>query len=276
MGIIKKLYGIFGITNKKHPAVSLKKKKSRGTLKTTANVSADVKHTPQPVPENYREKQKNYSCIVTVNNEDVAIEISNAIDRKLRIGSEVGIKDGDIEVFIKPIYDINKAKKIALDVLQKEVYRDNKIKWTIYDHIRYEKRKYRRLNLVNIDKQSIFSMLNENAGQKEKSKITLHKSVFTVYNRNTAQYFGELVDISQGGFKLISYVPIEMNAEFYLEIDFRTIKKIEQKIIFNAECLSINNTLGSDFYICNFQFTRIDLKELKIIKQFIDLFSKLD
>jgi len=276
MGIKNKLSSIFGISPKKHPAVMPAEKKSRKAVRTTANVSADVTPIPQSVSENYRDKQKNYSCIVTVNNQETAIEISKAIDSTLKIWSEIGMKDGDIAVFVKPGCDINRANKIVLEVLQKEFHRDTTIKWKLYDHVIDNIRKHKRLNLIYCDKQSILSMMDETAVRSEKPSMEFHQSVFTVYDGNTGNYFGELIDISQGGLKLISQIPFEKNTTYYMEIDFREIKKIKQQFFFDAECVYINNTLSNDFIISGFKYIGIGSIELQTIKRFIELFSKLD
>lgn len=276
MGIKNKLYRIFGKSSKKSHAVSPVEKKTVGTLKGAVDVNANLTPLPKSEPESYREKQQNFLCIVTVNNQTSAINISKAIDSTLKVWSEVGMKDGDIAVFVKPDCDINRAKKIVLEVLKKEVRRDSTIKWKLHSRVKDDKRMHKRLNLVSCDKQSILSMVDETVVRSAKPGIDFHQSVFTVCDGHTGKYFGELIDISQGGFKLISQTPFKKSTTYYQEIDFLAIKKIKQKILFDAECVYINNTLSNDFFISGFKFSGIHQIELKIIKRFIDLFSKLD
>ncbi|MBN1293374.1 MAG: PilZ domain-containing protein, partial [Candidatus Latescibacteria bacterium] len=267
-----KLLNIFRLTKKEQTEKSAKVAKNAASITVTKGEKKDFSDR-QVQPECYEEKQKKYMCVFKVNHQDIAIDISNKIDQKLKTFTEIGIQDNLYAVYIKPGYDMIQAKKIAVSVVQKDIYRERNVKWEFYNQIKDEKRKYQRLNLIKLDKQNIIETLIDD-NQTEKPKISLHQSVFAVYDRNKSQYFGELADISQGGFKLICQMPVKVHTEYNLEADFMTIKNIEQKIQFDAECLYVNDTLGNDIYICCFKYTRIYLQGQETIKKFFNLYSK--
>lgn len=98
-----------------------------------------------------------------------------------------------------------------------------------------------------------------------------------VFNDETNQLVGHLVDIAPEGLKLMSKEPIKEDTDYR----FRMLlpSEMEQKskeITFNATCVWSRDKLYSDFYGSGFQFKDISPEDIEIIKDLISQFGYQD
>ena len=90
-----------------------------------------------------------------------------------------------------------------------------------------------------------------------------------VYDENTHQQTGRLVDISTGGIRLVSENPIKTNSIFQLKMVLP--KEIEGKrtITFDAVSSWCNRAANSDLYDSGFKLVDISPQNVDIIKHLI-------
>ena len=98
-----------------------------------------------------------------------------------------------------------------------------------------------------------------------------------VFDRNTDELLGHLVDITTEGLMLVSEKPIEANKVFQLKMDLPEEIRGSKQIPFDAESKWCKNDINPDFYDTGFLLINVSPGDLVIIEQLIrDFFFHTD
>ena len=91
-----------------------------------------------------------------------------------------------------------------------------------------------------------------------------------VFNRQTGELLGHLIDITPGGAMIISDVPIPLNQLFRLRMDVP--EKIIEKAALDFEARSVwcDRDVNPDFFDTGFQMVNITPEDSAVIEQMID------
>lgn len=93
-----------------------------------------------------------------------------------------------------------------------------------------------------------------------------------VFDRNTEELLGNLVDITTEGLMLISENPIELAKTFELKMDLPEEIRGSRQIFFNAQSKWCKNDVNPDFYDTGFQLSNISTNDIGIIESLIQDF----
>ena len=136
-----------------------------------------------------------------------------------------------------------------------------------------EKRKHKRFNIASYAESEVYAAaINEDNLEIDIEKL-IPQSFFLVYDRNTENVVGHLLDISIGGFMIIGKVPFEKNNVYQFKMDFSSVMNCEQQIPFDVRCAWMEKTLNIEYYITGFEFTKIYTEHIDIIKQLIERYD---
>lgn len=98
-----------------------------------------------------------------------------------------------------------------------------------------------------------------------------------VFNDETNQLIGHVVDMATEGIKLMSKEPILPNKEYRFRMLLPSEMEGKSKqITFNVKCVWSQEKLYSDFYGSGFQFKDISPDDIEIIKDLIGQFGYQD
>ncbi|MEW5818537.1 MAG: PilZ domain-containing protein [Spirochaetota bacterium] len=93
-----------------------------------------------------------------------------------------------------------------------------------------------------------------------------------VFDRNTNNLIGNLVDITTEGIMLISEKPINTNQIYYFRMDLPQAVEGKKEIQFDCQSLWCKNDVNPDFYDTGFKFVNISDNARKIITELINTF----
>ncbi len=95
----------------------------------------------------------------------------------------------------------------------------------------------------------------------------------SIFDRNTNQFVGQLVNITTEGIMLIAENPVKPNLCF----EFRMVlpEKIDgrDEILFDAKSLWCKKDVNPSFYDVGFQIEKVELKDVERIQSLIHEFS---
>jgi hypothetical protein len=91
-----------------------------------------------------------------------------------------------------------------------------------------------------------------------------------VFNRDTGQLIGHLVDITGEGMMLVSEAPIEVGEQLDLRMMLPTAIFNETQLDFKAESLWCSNDINPEFYDAGFRLLDIGDKNKALISRLID------
>jgi hypothetical protein len=94
-----------------------------------------------------------------------------------------------------------------------------------------------------------------------------------VFDTETGQRVGQLVDITTKGIMLTSQFPIKSNIIFRLKMALPERINGHKQIVFDAKSLWCDRSVKPGFYDIGFQFLNISLKNIRIIENLIFDFS---
>ncbi len=109
----------------------------------------------------------------------------------------------------------------------------------------------------------------------EKRKIKRKHLIYylRVFDANTDQVIGHLVDITTGGFMLMSEKPIEKDTVYKLKIDLPEEIFGNKQITFEAKSARCEKDINPDFYNIGFLFININPNYFLTISQLVDQFG---
>jgi len=107
---------------------------------------------------------------------------------------------------------------------------------------------------------------------KEKRRLKRRHLIFylRVFNAETNQLLGYLVDLTPEGIMLMSEEPVEKGEKFKLRMDLPEEYSDRAKIEFDAESVWTSTDVNPDFYDTGFKFSNVSHEERLIIEDIID------
>ncbi len=97
-----------------------------------------------------------------------------------------------------------------------------------------------------------------------------------VFDRNTNQLIGNLVDITTKGLMIMSEIPINQNTIFNLAMDLPEPIRDSKKIMFDAKSVRCDQDPNPAFYNTGFEFVSINYEDIETIKALIEEFAIRD
>ena len=94
-----------------------------------------------------------------------------------------------------------------------------------------------------------------------------------VFDINTDQVIGHLVDITTEGFMIMSEEPLEINTIYQLRIDLPEEILGSRQITFEAKSIRCEKDVNPDFYNTGFLFKNINPNYFLTISQLVDQFG---
>ena len=119
----------------------------------------------------------------------------------------------------------------------------------------------------------IRSMFNPAGDDQRKFKRAHLIYYLRVFNRETDQMIGHLVNITPDGIMLVSEEPIEPGIKFQMRMLFKSSIENKDHIDFEAESLWSSNDINPDFFDTGFTLTRIDEADKSIVEALIRQYS---
>jgi len=112
-------------------------------------------------------------------------------------------------------------------------------------------------------------MSKEYRGQQRKQPI----NYLEVYNRESCQFMGRILDITTGGMRLFGEVPFEENNTYEMKLTFpQPIKKIEE-VSFDAKCVWCVEYTHSFFrgsHSAGFKLTNLSTADRELLESLIN------
>lgn len=97
-----------------------------------------------------------------------------------------------------------------------------------------------------------------------------------VVDRNNNQLFGQLVDITTEGMKLVSENPVELDTLYELKMLLPEEIENKKEVSFDASCQWCKRDVNPNFYSIGFEFDKITNHDINIIKNLIYDYSFRD
>lgn len=98
-----------------------------------------------------------------------------------------------------------------------------------------------------------------------------------IFNDETNQLVGHVVDIAPEGIKLMTREPVQANTDYRFRMLLPSeMERKSKQITFNATCVWSKEKLYSDFYGSGFRFKDISPEDIEIIKDLISQFGYQD
>ena len=134
-------------------------------------------------------------------------------------------------------------------------------------------RKHKRSSIITFSESNVDYSALTGDDLEAYNKKTDTDSLLVIYNRNTNEIFGHLIDISLGGIMILCDTPIEKNKIYQLRMNFSLILNSNKNIDFDAENVRIWDNFGMELYFSGFKFVKIDSEDLDIINQLIEKYG---
>lgn len=94
-----------------------------------------------------------------------------------------------------------------------------------------------------------------------------------VFNQDTEELLGHIIDISESGMMLVSDAPIPVHQEFHVWIDVPEEVGPRQRIHLQAYSLWSRNDINPDFYDTGFRLTNTTSRAMYHIETLIESFK---
>ncbi len=95
-----------------------------------------------------------------------------------------------------------------------------------------------------------------------------------VFNRDSDQLVGHVVDIAANGIKLMTKESIKEGVIIRFRMLLPTqMENKSKEINFDAQCMWTKEKLYSDFFGCGFKFQDISAEDIEVIKSLIEQFG---
>ena len=130
-----------------------------------------------------------------------------------------------------------------------------------------EKRNNKRMKIIPFTQSNVYgTIINDTSPDTNRIK-PIDKPAFKVFERKKGTVLGTLVDISINGIMIVSKIPITEKKVQQLRMEFMQI------IEFDARCVWFRD-VGDDYFICGFEFNKIEPEDIDTIKKTITQFLK--
>jgi hypothetical protein len=109
--------------------------------------------------------------------------------------------------------------------------------------------------------------------EKRKHRRTGLLYYLKVYDLDTAKYLGHLVDISSGGFKMLSNFPLATGQDLHLQVHLPEIVCGYETFTVKAKPCWCKRDLNPDYFATGFKFIALSTEGIKIIRALIQLYE---
>ena len=92
-------------------------------------------------------------------------------------------------------------------------------------------------------------------------------------DRSTENYVGHLVDLSYGGFRMISKKPIKTDKEYHFEINLPDLINGQESLKVKAKSCWCTKDLNTDYYSSGFEFSGFVAQSIKPIQTLINSYE---
>ena len=118
----------------------------------------------------------------------------------------------------------------------------------------------------------------DQAGGADKRRLKRRHLIYylRVFDRNSDQILGHLVDVTQEGAKLISENPIPIGRRFQLRMILPAEIFGRDHLDFEAESLWSNSDINPDFHDTGFRLIGVDTRDMLIIARLINEYGFRD
>lgn len=107
--------------------------------------------------------------------------------------------------------------------------------------------------------------------EKRKAQRKRTDKYFAVYNRETDEFFGKLIDVSTNGMMILAVLNMDVSSIYEFRIDFPMPLAGKTHLAFDAECVWCReSTRSNGNYDVGFQITQIIFKELETIQYLLN------
>jgi len=136
-----------------------------------------------------------------------------------------------------------------------------------------EKRKCKRFNIASFAETEVYaSIINGGSNELNRDQY-IPQSFFIVYEQNTENVVGYLLDISVKGLMIIGEILFTQDKVYQFYLNFTELLGYEQQTPFDLRCAWINSTANSEYFIAGFELIKAEQEHIQMIKQLIEQFE---
>ncbi len=117
------------------------------------------------------------------------------------------------------------------------------------------------------------SSIDSSGADQRKLKRWYLVMYLRVYDQDTQELLGHIVDINKDGIRLVSDKPIALNRIFRLGVDVPKENASRQRIFLEAESLWCGRDINPDFYDTGFRILNIKASALLQLQLLIEEFK---
>lgn len=107
---------------------------------------------------------------------------------------------------------------------------------------------------------------------KEKRNLKRRHLIYylEVFDRESNQLIGNLIDITPNGIKLITESPLETGQLYRLKMILPKTIQEKTELVFDAQSIRCDKDINPNFYITGFKLTNVSKDHHSIVDQLID------
>ncbi len=136
-----------------------------------------------------------------------------------------------------------------------------------------EKRKCKRFNIASFAETEVYaSIINDENKELDRDNY-IPQSFFMVYDQNTENVVGHLLDISVKGLMIIGEIQFAQDTWYQFYLNFSPLSGYELQKPFDLRCAWMKSTASNEYFIAGFELIKADPEHIQIIKQLIERFE---
>ena len=107
---------------------------------------------------------------------------------------------------------------------------------------------------------------------EERLKRNYCKVFFRILNQETGEQLGNLVDLTVDGLRMMGSTPVNPDAIYFLKLVLPTEIEGVTEITLSAISRWCNQDTNPEFYNAGFEFRKVSMKSVKVIRRIIEEF----
>ena len=136
-----------------------------------------------------------------------------------------------------------------------------------------DKRNCKRFNIASFAETEVYaSIINDENNELDRDNY-IPQSFFIVYDQNTENGVGQLLDISVKGLMIIGEIPFVQDTVYQFYLNFTPLSGYELQTPFDLRCAWMKCTTNNEYFIAGFELIKADPEHIQIIKQLIERFE---
>ena len=109
--------------------------------------------------------------------------------------------------------------------------------------------------------------------KRQQQRIRLISGIH-VYEIESGNHVGNLVDITTDGFRILNREPLKTGKKYSFKLDLKNLMDLDEEFVFDAECMWQQKEFSSGVYNSGFKIVGSTKESRGIIVLLIDKFSK--